>query len=126
HTVCLLRLLCGRTSGWSAQLRDDHSVPLSVACRHLWPQTLVGAGSIALLAFTQPAAIPYTLFVSAGLAVSIPFAVITAMPGVGRALARGGWGGARGEMDPPRKLHPLPRPAFETGAQPPQPQPRAA
>ena len=126
HTVCLLRLLCGRTSGWSAQLRDDHSVPFFVACRHLWPQTVVGAGTIALLAFTQPAAIPYTLFVSAGLAVSIPFAVITAMPGVGRALARWGLGRLPEETDPPPELHALALPAFETGAQPPQPQPRAA
>ncbi len=126
HTACLVRLLFGRTSGWSAQLRDDHAVPLVLACRHFWPHTLIGVGSIALLGFTQPAAIPYALFIGAGLALSIPFAVITAMPGVGRALARWGLGRLPEETDPPAALRALALPAFETAAPSPRPQPRAA
>ena len=126
HTACLLRLLFGKTSGWSAQFRDDHTVPLALACRHLWPQTLVGVGSIVLLAFTQPAAIPYALFLAAGLALSIPLAVITALPGVGRALARWGLGRLPEETDPPAALRALALPAFETAAPSPQPQPSAA
>jgi len=126
HTACLLRLLFGRTSGWSAQLRDDHAVKVADACRHLWPQTLVGAGSIALLACTQPAAIPYALFIAAGLALSIPFAVVTALPGAGRALARWGLGRLPEETDPPPPLRALALSAFETAAPSPRPQPRAA
>jgi membrane glycosyltransferase len=126
HTVCLLRLLFGKTSGWSAQLRDDHTVPLTLACRHLWPQTVVGLGSIVLLGFTQPAAIPYALFIAAGLALSVPLAVITALPDLGRALTRWGLGRLPEETDPPAALHALALPAFETAAPSPQPQPRAA
>jgi membrane glycosyltransferase len=126
HTRCLVGLLLGRTSGWNAQSRDDHSVPLGVACRQFWPQTVAGIGSIALLAFTHPAAIPYALFIAGGLAVSIPFAVITALPSVGRALARLGLGRLPEETDPPAALRALALPAFETAPPRREPQPRAA
>jgi membrane glycosyltransferase len=125
HTKCLLRLLFGGTPGWSAQSRDDHSVPLLAACRQLWPQTVTGIGSIALLAFTHPAAIPYALFIAGGLALSIPFAVITALPSVGRALARLGLGRLPEETAPPVALRALALPAFDTAPRAREPQPRA-
>jgi membrane glycosyltransferase len=126
HSACLLRLLLGKTPGWSAHSRDDHSVPLAVAWRNFWPQTVLGLGSIALLAFTHPAAIPYALFIAGGLALSIPFAVITAMPRVGHALARLGLGRLPEETAPPYALRALALPAFETAAPPMRTPPRTA
>jgi membrane glycosyltransferase len=90
HTLFLARLLLGRGLGWSVQTRDDHAVPLTLALRQLWPQTLLGAATLAVLAATVPAAIPYALFVAGGLVLSIPLAVLTAAPAVGRALLRVG------------------------------------
>jgi membrane glycosyltransferase len=92
HTLFLARLPFTGSVGWAAQVRDDHAVPLALACRALWPHTLVGAGTIALLAATDPAAIPYALPLAGGLALSIPLAVITAWPSVGAALRRIGVG----------------------------------
>jgi membrane glycosyltransferase len=126
HTICLLRLLFGRTSGWSAQSRDDHAVPFSVACRDFWPQTVVGIGSIGLLACTHPAAIPYALFLAGGLALSIPFAVITALPSVGRALIRLGLGQLPEETAPSEALCALALPAIATPAPATHPAPRMA
>ena len=88
HTVFLIRLLLGRRLGWSVQARDDHEVPLQLAARQLWPQTLLGAATLAVLAATAPVAIPYALFIAGGLALSIPFAVVSAAPAAGRALLR--------------------------------------
>jgi membrane glycosyltransferase len=90
HTLFLARLLFGRRLGWSVQTRDNHAVPLTLALRQLWPQTLFGAATLAVLAVTVPAAIPYALFVAGGLVLSIPLAVLTAAPAVGRALLRVG------------------------------------
>jgi membrane glycosyltransferase len=90
HTLFLARLPFTGTVGWASQVRDDHAVPFGLACRALWPHTLVGIGAIVLLAVTQPSAIPYALPLAAGLALSIPLAVITAARATGAALLRVG------------------------------------
>jgi membrane glycosyltransferase len=112
HTLFLARLPLRRNVGWAAQMRDDHAVPLGLACRALWPHTLVGVGAIAILALTHPAAIPYALPLAAGLAFSIPLAVITAMPAVGAALVRAGIGRLPEETAAPVALDALALPAI--------------
>jgi membrane glycosyltransferase len=113
HTVFLTGLLFGRTIGWIGQTRDDHAVPWSVAARQLWPQTLLGLASLGLLAVTHPSAIPYALFIAGGLALSIPLAVVTARPSVGRAFARMGIGRLPEETAPPPALRTLALPAID-------------
>jgi membrane glycosyltransferase len=112
HTLFLARLPFTRTVGWAAQVRDDHAVPLGLACRALWPHTLVGAGALALLAATHPAAILYALPLAAGLALAIPLAVITARPAVGAALLRLGIGRLPEETAAPVALDALALPAI--------------
>jgi len=113
HTLFLIRLLLGRSVGWTVQARDDHEVPLTLAARQLWPQTLLGLWTMALLGATVPAAIPYALFIAGGLVVSIPFAVLTAAPGLGRALVRIGFCRLPEETAPPAELRALALPAIE-------------
>jgi membrane glycosyltransferase len=113
HTLFLARLLLGRSVGWTAQARDDHEVPLRLAARQLWPQTLLGLCTMAVLGRTAPAAIPYALFIAGGLTVSIPFAVLTAAPGLGRALVRVGFCRLPEETAPPVELAALALPAIE-------------
>jgi FkbM family methyltransferase len=113
HTLFLIRLLLGRSVGWSVQTRDDHEVPFALAARQLWPQTLLGLGTMALLGATVPAGIPYALFIAGGLVVSIPFAVLTAAPGLGRALVRIGFCRLPEETAPPSELRALALPAIE-------------
>ena len=86
HTVFLARLLFGRTIEWGAQARDDHEVPWSLALRHFWPQTLVGLVPLLVLAISAPSAIPYAFLIAGGPLLSIPLAVATAAPALGRAL----------------------------------------
>jgi membrane glycosyltransferase len=112
HTIFMARLPFTRTVGWSAQVRDDHAVPVRLACRALWPHTVVGWGAIGLLAATHPAAVPYALVLAGGLALSIPLAVITALPAVGTALARGGIGRLPEETATPVALRSLALPAI--------------
>jgi membrane glycosyltransferase len=112
HTLFLARLPFSRTVGWAAQVRDDHAVPFWLACRALWPHTLVGVGAIVLLAFTHPAAIPYALPLAGGLALAIPLAVITAWRPVGTALMRLGIGRLPEETAAPVALGALALPAM--------------
>jgi membrane glycosyltransferase len=113
HTLFLARLLLGRSVGWTAQARDDHEVPLALAARQLWPQTLLGLGTMALLGLTVPSAIPYALFIAGGLVLSIPFAVLTAAPGLGRTLVGVGFCRLPEETVPPAELAALALPAIE-------------
>jgi membrane glycosyltransferase len=112
HTLFLMRLLFGRTVGWGAQARDDHEVPWSLAFAHFWPQTLIGMAPTVFLAVTVPAALPYALFIAAGPLLSIPLAVITAMPALGRALIRLGLDRLPEETTPPAELRALRLPAI--------------
>jgi membrane glycosyltransferase len=116
HTMFLTGLVLGRRIGWGGQARDDHSVPWGDAARTLWPHTLLGWSCILLLAFTVPAAIPYALFIAGGPALSIPLAVVTSWPGVGRALMRAGIGALPEENAPPAPLRKLALPAVEAAA----------
>jgi FkbM family methyltransferase len=113
HTLFLVRLFLGRSIGWTAQARDDHVVPWSVAIRQLWPQTLLGLWSMLLLGLRVPSAIPYALFIAGGPLVSIPFAVVTAAPRLGRALVDIGFCRLPEETAPPPELRALGLPAIE-------------
>jgi membrane glycosyltransferase len=113
HTLFLARLFLGRSIGWTAQARDDHVVPLSVAARQLWPQTLLGLWCMLLLGLRVPSAIPYALFIAGGPLVSIPFAVLTAAPRLGRALVDIGFCRLPEETAPPAELRALGLPAIE-------------
>jgi membrane glycosyltransferase len=116
HTIFLAGLLLGRRLTWGGQARDDHSVPWSDAAKQLWPHTLIGWFSILVLAFTVPAAIPYALFIAGGPALSIPLAVVSSWPGVGRLLMRAGIGALPEENAPPAPLRKLALPAIEAAA----------
>jgi membrane glycosyltransferase len=112
HTIFLTGLLFGHEIGWIGQTRDDHAVPFALALRNLWPHTLLGCGVIGPLALTHPQAVPYSLFLAAGLALAIPLAVVTAFPAVGRTLARLGLGRLPEETAPPAALSLLALPAI--------------
>jgi len=113
HTLFLVRLLLGRTLDWGAQARHDHEVPWSLACRQFWPQTLIALAPVLLLAVAAPSAVPYALLIAAGPLLSIPLAVATAAPALGRALIAAGLDRLPEETLPPPELRALKLPAIE-------------
>jgi membrane glycosyltransferase len=121
HTVFLTGLLFGREIGWIGQTRDDHAVPFTLALRNLWPHTLLGCAALGLLAVTQPAAVPYALFLAGGPALAVPFAMMTAWPRLGHFAARVGIGRLPDETARPAVLVALALPAIEQA--PPLPRP---
>jgi membrane glycosyltransferase len=116
HTLFLIRLFCGRTVPWTVQTRDDHSVPWSLALRQFWAQTSMGLVPVVVLAATVPRALPFALLIAAGPLLSIPLAVSTASPAVGRALIALGLDRLPEEGMPPPELRALELPAIEMSA----------
>jgi membrane glycosyltransferase len=112
HTWFLARLLLGRTIEWGAQARDDHKVPWSLAVRSFWPQTLIGLVPLLVLAVAAPSAIPYAFLIAGGPLLSIPLAVVTAAPALGRALIALGLDRLPEETLPPPELRALDLPAI--------------
>jgi membrane glycosyltransferase len=121
HTIFLTGLLFGREIGWIGQTRDDHAVPFTLALRNLWPHTLLGCAALGLLAVTQPAAVPYALFLAGGPALAIPIAMMTAWPRLGHFAARVGIGRLPEETTRPAVLLALALPAIEQTAPLPRP-----
>jgi len=113
HALLIASLPFGRPIEWAGQVRDDHSVSLAQAIGAFWPHTLLGVGTLALLAATHPGALPYALFLAGGLALSIPLAMITALPFTGRLLTRFGIGRLPEETSPPASLRALALPAID-------------
>lgn len=113
HTIFLGGLCCGRAIGWIGQVRDDHAVPLTLALKKLWLHSVLGVGAIVLLAATHPTAIPYALLMAAGLALSIPFAVISSSRFAGRWMVRIGLARLPEETKPPVSLRALSRASLE-------------
>jgi membrane glycosyltransferase len=89
-TLFLLGLPFGLRVGWTAQQRDVERVTFMMAAQRLWPQTIVGVTFALALWQVWPGAIWYGLPILVGLIGSIPLAMFTAHPRVGRALCSAG------------------------------------
>jgi membrane glycosyltransferase len=118
HTLFIAGLMVGRAVGWKGQARDDHGVPALLAWRQLWPQSVIGFLSVLALLVTQPSALPYQLFISAGLLLAVPLAVATATPRMGALRLRWGLGRLPEETSPPPPLRALRLPAVEAASEP--------
>jgi membrane glycosyltransferase len=116
HTIFLVGLLFNHEIDWIGQVRDDHAVPFKLALSSLWPQTLVGCIAIGMVSATQPAALPYVLFLASGPALAVPFAMLTAWGPLGRLAARIGIGRLPEETATPEELLLLSLPAIRTPA----------
>jgi membrane glycosyltransferase len=113
HTVFIAGLAFGRTIGWSAQVRDGHSVPARAALGALWIQTLLGAGLAAWCVARTPGLLPLFLPFFGPLLLAAPFAMASASPALGRAMVRARVAAIPEEIAPPPELLRLGLPALE-------------
>ncbi len=113
HTVFLVRLLTGRSIGWGAQTRDDHALSWTDAARYFWPQTLIGAAPVLLLAVTAPIGHPIRAVHRRRAAVLDSVRGLTSNPAAGRALIAVGLDRLPEETAPPPELRALALPAIE-------------
>jgi len=89
-TVFMIGLAFGKSVVWGGQSRDAYGISWRTAAENLWPQTLFGAVLCGLIYLVSPAVFWWSLPLTAGYLLAIPFAVVTASPALGRLFQR--WG----------------------------------
>jgi membrane glycosyltransferase len=87
-TIFMVGLAFGRSVAWGGQARDARRLSWESAARALWPQTLLGVLVCGELLAISPAVLWWSLPLTAGYLLAVPFAVLTAHPAFGRALQR--------------------------------------
>ncbi len=104
-SVFMVGLAFGRARiGWSGQARDAHSVTWATALSGLWPHLLFGLYIFGALLLLSPALLLWSLPLTAGYLLAVPFAVLTAAPGLGRWFVRTGLCGIPEDFAPPVEL----------------------
>jgi membrane glycosyltransferase len=104
-TVFMIGLLFGRsTIGWNGQARDAQSLSFATAFAGLWPHLLFGLYVVGTLAWLSPTLMWWSLPLTAGYLLAIPFAILTASPAVGRWFVTKGICGIPEDFDLPAEL----------------------
>jgi len=87
-TLFMLGLPFGKAVIWSGQQRDAEGISLATAFAGLWPQLLFGIAVLGTMAATSVNLALWSLPLTAGFILAIPFAIWTANPANGEMLAR--------------------------------------
>ncbi len=88
QTVFIGGLAFGRRVIWDAQNRDDRSISLKEALHGLWPQLTFGLAAVTILGLFMPAAILWAGLTIIPCLLAAPFACVTSLRGIGRAMTR--------------------------------------
>jgi membrane glycosyltransferase len=104
-TIFMVGLAFGKARiGWNGQARDAHALSLATAFEGLWPHLLFGLYIFGTLALLSPTVLIWSLPLTAGYVLAIPFAMLTASPALGRWFARRGLCGIPEDFYPPPEL----------------------
>ncbi|MDR6869864.1 membrane glycosyltransferase [Bosea sp. BE125] len=104
-TLFMVGLAFGRARiGWNGQSRDAHALSVATAFAGLWPHLLFGLYIFGALMLLSPTVLLWSLPLTAGYVLAIPFAMLTALPALGRRIAQSGLCGIPEDFDPPVEL----------------------
>jgi membrane glycosyltransferase len=103
-SIFMLGLLLGKSVVWGGQARDAQRLSWGEAARQLWPQTVFGVIVCGALLLIAPAVLWWSLPLTAGYLLAVPFAVVTAEPAVGATLQRLGICGIPEDFCPPPEI----------------------
>lgn len=87
-TIFLVRRLGRSSRSWNRQNRDTQALSLDLATRGLWDCFAFGVVLCTVIGWLSPAALVWTLPLTLGYLLCIPFAVATASPRLGRVMIR--------------------------------------
>ncbi len=90
-TIFMIGLAFGKARiGWNGQARDAHALSVPTAFAGLWPHLVFGILVVGGLALLSPSVLLWSLPLTAGYVLAIPFAVITALPALGLWFSKAG------------------------------------
>jgi membrane glycosyltransferase len=104
-SIFMIGLLFGKSVVWGGQSRDAQRLSWTAAAWTLWPQTVFGLLVCGALLLIAPAVFWWSLPLTAGYLLAIPFAVLTAEPAFGRALQRLGLCGIPEDFETPGEVN---------------------
>lgn len=104
-TLFMIGIAFGRAKiGWNGQSRDAHALSFATAFAGLWPHLLFGLYIFVTLAILSPAVLLWSLPLTAGYVLAIPFAMLTAAPALGEWFVARGLCGIPEDFDAPAEL----------------------
>jgi membrane glycosyltransferase len=103
-SIFMIGLLLGKSVVWGGQSRDAQGLSWTTAAESLWPQMLFGVTVCGALLAISPAVLWWSLPLTAGYLLAVPFAVLTADPRLGRALKRLGLCGIPEDFAAPAEI----------------------
>jgi membrane glycosyltransferase len=103
-TVFMVGLAFGKSVVWGGQSRDAYGISWTTAAENLWPQTLFGVVLCGLTYAVSPAAFWWSLPLTVGYLLAIPFAVVTASPALGGWMQRNGIAGIPEDFVTPKEV----------------------
>jgi membrane glycosyltransferase len=104
-TIFMIGLAFGKARiGWNGQARDAHALSVPTAFAGLWPHLVFGILVVGVLAMLSPKVLIWSLPLTAGYVLAIPFAVITALPALGLWFSRAGLCGIPEDFAPPPEI----------------------
>ena len=87
-SIFMIGLLFGKSVSWGGQSRDTYGISWATAAINLWPQTVFGVLICTALGFVSIETLLWSLPLTAGYLLAMPFAVLTASPRAGAWLQR--------------------------------------
>ncbi|MGX1785932.1 glucans biosynthesis glucosyltransferase MdoH [Bosea sp. NPDC055332] len=104
-TLFMIGLAFGKARiGWNGQARDAHALSFATAFAGLWPHLLFGLYIFGTLALLSPTVLIWSLPLTAGYVLAIPFAMLTAAPALGTLFVRTGLCGIPEDFEPPAEI----------------------
>lgn len=103
-TIFMIGLMFGKSVSWGAQSRDTHGISWGAAFQALWPQVAFGTLVCGALLFISPTLLIWSLPLTAGYLLAVPFGVLTAHPSAGRLFQKLGLCGIPEDFDPPPEV----------------------
>ncbi len=103
-TMFMVGLLFGKSVVWSGQARDAHGVGLVTAVSALWPQLVFGAIVCGALWVISPKVLAWSLPLTAGYLLAVPFVMVTAWPPLGRFMRWAGLAGIPEDFTTPKEV----------------------
>jgi membrane glycosyltransferase len=103
-SIFMVGLAVGQSVTWGGQSRDAYGISWRTAWENLWPQTLFGVVVCGAMYVVEPAVLWWSLPLTAGYLLAMPFAVVTASPAVGRLFKLSGLAGIPEDFVPPPEV----------------------
>ena len=103
-SLFMIGLLSGKSIVWNSQSRDARGMSWGQSLMALWPQCLFGLAVLGALSVISLPTLIWSLPLTAGYLLAVPFAVLTASPWLGRAMQRLGLAAIPEDFAPPPEI----------------------